>query len=372
MTYKLNKKVLSMQPYQGGKPLEELARELGITDAIKLASNENPRGSSLSVQNALVEFGTEFSRYPDGNGFALKQALAEKYGITSKMLTLGNGSNDVLDLIARVALSPDTNAIMSDYAFVVYPLVTASAGAEALVVPALDYGADLPAMLAAIDEKTRLIFLANPNNPTGTWVEQQALLSFLSAVPERIIVVLDEAYFEYVEKKNYPDGVRLLGQFDNLVVVRTFSKVYGLASMRVGYAMSSPELADYMNRVRQPFNSNGIGMACAVAALGDESYVNESVELNSRGLAELESGLSRLGVDFIPSAGNFVTIDVGGNAAKIYHQLLHLGVIVRPLANYGMPQHLRVTVGLDLENKRFLTALEQVLDKQTTQNNRDG
>ncbi|MBV1904971.1 MAG: histidinol-phosphate transaminase [Pseudomonadales bacterium] len=362
MAYQLNEKVLSMQPYQGGKPIEELTRELGITDIIKLASNENPRGSSLAVQRALRDFGTEFSRYPDGNGYVLKEALAAKYNIPTDMLTLGNGSNDVLDLIARVALSPETNAIMCEYAFVVYPLVTLSANAEPRAVPSVNWTADLSGMLEAIDERTRIIFLANPNNPTGTWVEEAALVDFLSSLPKRIIVVLDEAYFEYVNKDNYPDGMALLGRFSNLVVVRTFSKVYGLAAMRLGYAVSSPDLADYMNRVRQPFNLNAMGMHCAVAALQDTAYVLESANMNALGMVQLEQGLSQLNISWIPSAGNFIPVHTGEKSLEIYDELLKLGVIVRPLANYNMPEYLRVTVGLERENQRFLSSLDQVLN----------
>ncbi len=356
-----NRDVLTLQPYQPGKPVEELTRELGITDIVKLASNENPRGPGQAVQDALKRAGGSLSRYPDGSGYRLKQALSKRLSVPTAALSLGNGSNDVLELLARIALSPGAEAIVSAHAFVVYPLAVIAHGGVLVTVPALDWGCDLAAMARAITSKTRLIFIANPNNPTGTWVSRQALTQFLDRVPEHVLVVLDEAYFEYVEQAEFPDGISLLPLYPNLVVTRTFSKIHGLAALRVGYAVSDAAIADLLNRVRQPFNVSSIGLECAEAALGDEDFVAQSRRLNREGMKQMIGGLEQLGIHYIPSVGNFLAIDLGKPAAAVYDALLRLGVIVRPIAGYGMPNHLRVTVGLAAENARFLDALAQVI-----------
>lgn len=357
----LNPNVATLAPYQPGKPIEELERELGIAGAIKLASNENPRGPGPAVQAALARAATQLSRYPDGSGFRLKKALSTKLGVTPEKLTLGNGSNDVLELIARVALTPGAEGIVSEHAFVVYPLAIIGLGGKLVTVPAREWGTDLDAMLRAVTDRTRIVYVANPNNPTGTWVSRAAIESFLTRVPLHVVVVLDEAYFEYVGDRDYPDGVALLERFPNLVVTRTFSKIHGLAALRVGYAVSSAEIADLMNRVRQPFNVSSIGLECAEAALGDEQFVRDSRALNEAGMRQLEEGVVRSQIAYIPSGGNFLTIDLRRPAAPVYQGLLERGVIVRPIANYGMPRHLRITVGLLEENDRFLRALAEVL-----------
>lgn len=353
--------ILRLNPYQPGKPVEELERELGIDDSIKLASNENPRGPGEAVRAAIARASEQLSRYPDGGGYALKERLAPHLGVRAENITLGNGSNDVLELAARVFLGPGTSAVVSEFAFVVYPLAVAAAGAELLQAPAKAWGHDLGAMLRALREDTRMVFIANPNNPTGTWLAAGALRAFLDAVPSHVVVVLDEAYFEYVEREDYPDGIALLGRYPNLVVTRTFSKIYALASLRVGYSISSVEIAELMNRVRQPFNVSSLAQAAAEAALDDAGFVNSSRELNRTGMHALEAGLDRLGLERIESLGNFLTFRCPGEAAPLYERLLREGVIVRPIANYGMPDHLRVTVGLAEENERFLAALQKVL-----------
>ncbi len=356
-----NRDVLTLKPYQPGKPVEELTRELGITDVVKLASNENPRGPGRAVTDALAKAGQALSRYPDGSGYRLKRKLSAHLRVAPESITLGNGSNDVLELLARVALSPGAEAVVSAHAFVVYPLAVIANGGKLVTVPARDWGCDLDAMAAAITPRTRLVFIANPNNPTGTWVSKRALTDFLGRVPDHVLVVLDEAYFEYVEHDEFPDGVELLSAYPNLVVTRTFSKIHGLAALRVGYAVSHTAVADVLNRVRQPFNVSSIGLECAEAALGDVEFVRTSRELNRDGMKQITSGLDQRGVAYIPSMGNFLCVDLERPAGPAYEALLKLGVIVRPIAGYDMPNHLRVTVGLPAENARFLDALGQVI-----------
>ncbi|OWL91350.1 histidinol-phosphate transaminase [Halopseudomonas aestusnigri] len=355
--------VQKLSPYVPGKPVEELAREFGLRpqDIVKLASNENPLGPSPAVREAIAAALPELTRYPDGNGFALKQALAAKSGVNTAGITLGNGSNDILELVARAFVGPEHEVVFSDHAFAVYPIVTQAVGAKAVSVPAKDWGHDLDAMAAAITPSTRVVFIANPNNPTGTWIERDALEAFLDRVPENVIVVLDEAYTEYVETDDVPNGVDYLGRYSNLLVSRTFSKAYGLAALRVGYGLSHPAIADALNRVRQPFNVNSLALAAALAALEDEAYLIESRRINRIGMQQLEEGCAALGLSWIPSRGNFLAIDLGREAAPVFQGLLREGVIVRPVANYGMSNYLRVTVGLPAENQRFLDALKQVL-----------
>ncbi len=355
--------VQKLSPYVPGKPVEELAREFGLRpqDIVKLASNENPLGPSPAVREAIAAALPELTRYPDGNGFALKQALAAKSGVNTAGITLGNGSNDILELVARAFVGPEHEVVFSDHAFAVYPIVTQAVGARAVSVPAKDWGHDLDAMAAAITPSTRVVFIANPNNLTGTWIERDALEAFLDRVPENVIAVLDEAYTEYVETDDVPNGVDYLGRYSNLLVSRTFSKAYGLAALRVGYGLSHPAIADALNRVRQPFNVNSLALAAALAALEDEAYLIESRRINRIGMQQLEEGCAALGLSWIPSRGNFLAIDLGREAAPVFQGLLREGVIVRPVANYGMPNYLRVTIGLPVENQRFLDALKQVL-----------
>jgi histidinol-phosphate aminotransferase len=353
--------VRGLQPYQPGKPLSELEREYGVRDAVKLASNENPLGPSPKALAAARAALADMTRYPDGNGFELKQALARRHGISAAAITLGNGSNDVLELIARAFLGPALAAVYSEHAFAVYPIVTQAIGAQHRVAPARDFGHDLEAMAAMVDERARVLFIANPNNPTGTWLPASQLEAFLATLPERLIVVLDEAYSEYVGESDYPDSTAWIERFPNLVVTRTFSKAFGLAGLRIGYAVSHPQVADVLNRVRQPFNVNLAAQAAALAALDDRDYLDMSVRVNREGMAQMTSGLRQLGIEYIPSVGNFLAADMGRLAAPIYEGLLREGVIVRPVANYGMPNHLRITIGKEGENARCLAALAKVL-----------
>jgi histidinol-phosphate aminotransferase len=352
--------VRGLSPYQPGKPVEELERELGITGSIKLASNENPRGPGPAVRAAVAEAAQSLSRYPDGSAFAIRQRLAAELQLDPGQLTFGNGSNDVLEAAAHVFLGPGRSAICPQYAFVVYPNAIKAAGATLIEVPAVNYGADLPAMLAAVRDDTAMIFLANPNNPTGSWVHRAELADFLAKVPRKVIVVLDEAYFEYVDEPEFPNGIQCLAAHPNVIVTRTFSKVHGLAALRLGYAVSSPAIADLLNRVRQPFNTSSLAQVAGVAALNDRAYVAESRRLNALGMAQIEAGLRAQGVGFLPSIGNFLCVDCGGPAMPVYDALLREGVIVRPIGGYGMPNHLRITVGLPDENARFLGALARV------------
>lgn len=355
--------VRSLNPYQPGKPVEELAREQGFqpSDIVKLASNENPLGPPPSAAAAMADSLAELARYPDGSSYALKQALADKLAVTPKQLTVGNGSNDILVLLAESYLDQHSSAVYSQYAFVVYSLAVQAVGAQGIVVPAREYGHDLEAMAAAVRENTRMIFLANPNNPTGTCFSEQELLVFLDKIPPSVLVILDEAYFEYGQGGDLPDGIALLGRYPNLVITRTFSKAYGLAGARVGFSVSSPVIADVLNRLRQPFNLNLPAQAGAVAALQDEDYIRRSIEVNQQGMACLEQGFSRLGLSWIPSAGNFITVDTQRDAGEIYQRLLTQGVIVRPIGGYGLPGHLRISIGLPDENRRLLDALTEVL-----------
>lgn len=356
-----NAGIQGLSPYQAGKPIEELERELGITGIVKLASNENPLGPSAAVLAACEKVARDLTRYPDANGFALKSALAQKFDLQPNQLTLGCGSNDVLDLIARVFLGPNTSAVFSQYAFVVYLIATQACGARAIVTPAKNWGHDLDAMAAAIAQDTRVVFIANPNNPTGTSLTNTELLAFLRRVPEQVVVVLDEAYTEYVESPEFPDGLSLLAEFPNLIVTRTFSKAYGLAGLRVGYAASNSQIADLLNRVRAPFNVNSLGLAAATAALADDAYLVRSRAMNLQGMKQVVDGVVAAGLQVIPSVGNFVAVEMPGEAMPIYQRLLREGVIVRPVVPYGMPNHLRVSIGLPEENAKFLQALARVL-----------
>ncbi len=355
--------IQGLHPYQSGKPVEELERELGISNSIKLASNENPLGPSQLAMDVAAASLKDACRYPDASGFRLKQVLSERYGFTPETITLGNGSNDVLDLIGRTFVLPGDEVIYSEFSFVVYMLVAQSVGAKAVVTPALNWGHDLDAMAAAITDKTRVIYLANPNNPTGTYFSAEAFRSFMMKVPESVVVVLDEAYAEYVTEANYESGFELLADFTNLIVTRTFSKAYGLAALRVGYAVANPQITDLLNRVRQPFNVNVPALEAAVAVLGDTEYLQRSVTNNNIGMVQLEQGFTQLGLNWIPSVGNFITVDCGQDATSLYNALLLEGVIVRPVANYQMLNHLRVTIGLPEENSRCLEAFAKVLKK---------
>lgn len=354
--------IIALHPYQPGKPIDELERELGLKNIIKLASNENPLGPSDAVKKAINKASADVSLYPDGSGFYLKAALARKLDVSVDMLTLGNGSNDVLDVIARVFLKAGREAIYSEYAFVVYAIATQSVGATARVAKAdASYGHDLKAMQTLVNDATSLVFIANPNNPTGTLLGTAELKRFINEIPEHVIVVLDEAYGEYLDQDTCVDSIQWLQENPNLIITRTFSKAYGLAGLRVGYAISHPDIADLLNRVRQPFNVNSLALVAAEAALKDETYIETSRELNKQGLEQLSSGLDKLGLSYIPSSGNFIAVNVGPKAANVYQKLLEKGVIVRPIAAYKMPDFLRVSVGLPEENTQFLAALNEVM-----------
>lgn len=359
--------VRGLQPYQPGKPISELEREYGVSNAVKLASNENPLGVSPAALEAMRGELEDLWLYPDGGGFALRSRIAAFHGIGADCVTLGNGSNDTLVLLAQTFLAPGRDAVFSQYAFAVYPIATQAAGARARVVPARapdsdqPLGHDLEAMAAAITPDTRVVFIANPNNPTGTWVDASALRAFMNRVPRDVVVVVDEAYTEYARPLGAPDASAWLADYENLVVSRTFSKAYGLAGVRVGYMLSSPAIADLLNRIRQPFNVNQLAMVGAEAALGDVAFIERSVRENTVGRRQLEAGLASHGLAVPPSAGNFVLADLGRDAAPVNEALLRSGVIVRPVANYGLPQHLRITVGTEAQNERLLEALGPAL-----------
>ena len=358
--------IAAIAPYQAGKPIEELAREFGLDPAtiVKLASNENPLGMPLSAQKAVAAAISGLGRYPDPAGFDLKQALSVRYDVPQSWLTLGNGSNDILELVAMALLEPGSSCVYSQHAFVVYKLSTQARGARHIVVPARDFGHDLPAMLEAIDGTTRLVFIANPNNPTGTYLSNAALESFLADVAKRhgtrVTVVLDEAYNEFLEPELRVDSVGLVKKYPNLLVSRSFSKAYGLAGLRVGFAVAQPALTDLLNRVRQPFNVNSLAQAAAIAALQDKDFLARSFTVNRDGKAQLQNAFTQLGLKFVPSYANFVLVHVG-DAARINLELLKRGVIVRPVAGDGLPEWLRVSIGLPEENQKFIDALTAIL-----------
>ncbi|MFA5626836.1 MAG: histidinol-phosphate transaminase [Thiohalomonadaceae bacterium] len=360
--------VRQLKAYQPGKPIEELERELGISNIIKLASNENPLGPSPFALRAARETLEDIWLYPDGNGFILKEKLAARLGVELAQLILGNGSSDVLDFAVRTFVTAEHEVVFSEHAFAVYPILTQAVGARAVVVPAINWGHDLEAMCAALTDRTRLIFIANPNNPTGTWLAADELESFIADLPEHVMVLVDEAYFEYASfpamgATAYPDAITWVDRYPNLIVARTFSKCYGLAGLRAGYGVCHPEVADLLNRIRPPFNVNSLALAAATAALDDDEHLQQTLELNAAGMQQLIAGFDSMGLAYIPSVGNFVSVDVGQPAAPLFDALLREGVIVRPVANYGMPDHLRVTVGLPQENERFLVALTKVLGR---------
>lgn len=360
--------VRGLHPYLPGKPIGELQRELGLSEIIKLASNENPLGASPLAAAAARDAISDINLYPDDIGFSLRNALAKRYDISADSITLGSGSSDVIDMVARSFLGPGRNAVFSEFSFAMYPIYTQACGAESKVAAALtpgdpnmQYGHDLDAMAAAVDENTRVVFIANPNNPTGTWLNDEALESFLNQLPTDIIVVLDEAYTEYVEEEAYPNGLDWLTKFPNLIVTRTFSKIYGLAGLRVGYGISSPELAALINRVRHPFNVNSAALAAAEASLDDHDFIERSVASNRQGMQQLAKGFLDLGLLTIPSVANFICVELPEGAGQVYTALLKKGVIVRPLTNYRMPQHLRITIGSEDDNQLLLKALASSL-----------
>ena len=355
--------IRAISPYIPGKPISDLAREFGLDEAtiIKLASNENPLGPSPKALAAIARAAAELTRYPDGAGCDLKAALAARFHVGPDRIVLGNGSNDILELVAHTFLRPGLSAVFAQHSFAVYPLATQATGATCIEVPARDYGHDLDAMRDAVREDTRVVWLANPNNPTGTWIPAAEVRAFIAALPADVLVVLDEAYNEYLPPDRKCDTAAWLPEFPNLVISRTFSKAYGLAALRVGYGLMDAGIAAMLNRIRQPFNVNSLAQAAAIAALADEQYVAESCAANARGMRQLEAGFDKLGLEYIRSFGNFIAVKVG-DAARVNLALLKKGVIVRPIANYGMPQFVRVTIGTEAENARFLAALAESLN----------
>jgi len=358
--------VRAIAPYQGGKPISEVAREFGLDEAtiVKLASNENPLGLPESARQAMLNVLAELARYPDSNGFDLKGAISQKFSVPTDWITLGNGSNDILELAARALVSPGQAVVYSEFSFAVYPLATQAVGAKAIVVPAANYGHDLDAMRAAITSDTRLVFVANPNNPTGTFISAEKIHSFIQSVPSSVVVVLDEAYTEYLSDAQRYDSLQWVAQYPNLIVSRSFSKAYGLAGLRVGFGIAQPALTDLLNRLRQPFNVNSLAQAAAIAALNDAAYLKKSAEVNTQGYQQITSAFDNMKIEYLPSSGNFVLFRAGqddGAGARVNLALLKKGIIVRPVGNYSLPQWLRVSIGLPEENAAFLTALKAIL-----------
>ena len=353
--------VQRLVPYVPGKPVDELQRELGLTEVIKLASNENPLGTGEKVKAAIAATIPELTRYPDGSGFRLKAALSERLGVNPQQITLGNGSSEILELVMRTFVLPEHEIVFSQHAFALYPILTQAVGAKAVEVTAKNFGHDLSAMQAAITERTRVVFVANPNNPTGTLLAEAELRHFIENLPLNVLCVLDEAYYEFVSPEHRPESLQWVHQYPNLIVARTFSKAYGLAGFRIGYGIASIDVADLLNRVRQPFNCNMLALAAAEAALDDESYIRRTIELNNSGMQQLVTAFQAMELPWIPSSGNFVAVDIKRDALPVYQALLQEGVIVRPVANYQMPNHLRVSIGTEYENQRFIEALSKVL-----------
>lgn len=357
--------ILELMPYQTGKPIEELTREYGVSDVVKLASNENPKGCSPQVTLAITEQLGQLARYPDGNGYYLKQALADFNDVSVEQITLGNGSDDLLDILARSFAGANDAIVYSQYAFIVYPMLAKMQGATGVEVPAQHFGHDLKAMSQAIQNNpnTKVVFIANPNNPTGTQLEHQELHAFVTSIPSSVLVVLDEAYIEYSPESN---NRALLDEFDNVVIVRTFSKAYGLAGLRVGYALSSAAVADLLNRIRQPFNVSRVALAAAATALADQDFIEKTRLINDEQMRWLEKQFDTLGLGFIKSHANFIMVEIEVEmeditAASIHQALLEQGVIVRPLEGYGLSNWLRITVGLAEDNMRLIDTLRSIL-----------
>ena len=358
--------VRAIAPYQAGKPIAEVAREFGLDEAniVKLASNENPFGVPESSKQAMAAAVADLGRYPDANGFDLKAALAKRYEVPADWITLGNGSNDILEIAAHAFVQKGQAVVYSQYSFAVYALATQGVGARAIVVPAKDYGHDLDAMAAAIDADTRLVFIANPNNPTGTFIPAAQIEAFLDKVPPQVVVVLDEAYNEFLAPEQQFESAKWVQKYPNLLVSRTFSKAYGLAGLRVGFAIAQPAITDLMNRIRQPFNVNSLAQAAAIAALNDMPFLEQGAKNNAAGYSQFVEAFEELGLQYVPSFGNFVLVKVGdddGAGARVNLALLKQGVIVRPVGNYGLPQWLRISIGLPQENAIFIAALKKAL-----------
>ena len=357
----VNRGIDDLSPYEPGKPIEDLERELGIENAIKLASNENPMGPSPKIFDSIEDVLKETHRYPDGNATRLKSTIARKFNVTDNQVTIGNGSNDIIEFVARIFLSRNDSAIYSEHAFAVYPLVVKAVGAKGIEVPAKNFSHDLDLILESVEESTKLIFIANPNNPTGSFIEYEELIKFLEKVPEHIIVLLDQAYFDYSSFETKDMEFDDLSKFPNLIMSRSFSKAYGLAGFRVGFCVSSKEIADYLNRVRQPFNANSLALFAAEKALEDQDFIDKCLQLNLEQKELLYKELDSLGYECLPSRANFISFDCKQDSSEAFNKLLMEGVIVRSLAVYKMPNYLRVSVGLPEENLSFLEKIKLTL-----------
>ena len=360
-----NEHILGIAPYEPGKPIEELERELGIHNAIKLASNENPLPPSDRVQRAILAALNHLNRYPDGSGFYLRQALAKKHGASPDQIVLGNGSNELIELLVRAFLRPGDEAVVPHPSFVVYPMIVQAAGGVRVMVMLKEHRLDLEAMARAITPMTKVVFIANPNNPTATIVTADEVERFMTRVPERTIVVFDEAYIEFALGPDFPDTLNYVKQGRKVAVLRTFSKAASLAGLRVGYGVADADAIALMNRIRQPFNVNSLAQAAALAALEDDGHILECVRMIEAGRHFLYDEFKTLGVQYVPARANFILVDVGRSAADIYQKLLHEGVIVRPMTPFEMETALRITVGTPEENRKLVKALRRVLGKQS-------
>jgi histidinol-phosphate aminotransferase len=358
-----NEPILDIRPYQPGKPVEELERELGIQGAVKLASNENPYGPPAGVLEALRQALAGLNRYPDGSGYYLRQALAKKHGVSADAIVLGNGSNELIELLARTFVKHGEEVVIPHPSFVVYPSIVQAVGGIRVVVTLKDHRLDLPKMRRGITGLTKMVFVANPNNPTGTIVTAEEVEEFLDKMPERVIVVFDEAYYDFAAGPDFPDTLAHLREGKRVVILRTFSKMASLAGLRVGYAIADPECVQLMNRIRQPFNVNTLAQVAALAALGDEAHIRASVEAAHEGVRQLSSAFAAMGARYVPSRANFILVELP-DAPRVYEQLLKQGVIVRPMASFGLERALRITVGTPEENARLLEALRLVLGKE--------
>ena len=357
MSLHVHPDIAALSPYVPGKPIEELQRELGLTRVIKLASNENPLGPSPKALAVINESAATLHRYPDGGAFRLREALADRWKVTSDHIILGNGSDEILGLLARTFLSPGDEAVMADHTFVIYKMEVMAAHGKPVTIPLKQWRHDLSAMADAITARTRLLFLCNPNNPTGTMVSAEEVARLLARVPEHVVVVFDEAYYEYVRRSDFPDSMTYVKQGRNAIVLRTFSKIYGLAGLRIGYGVTTPEIANLLNRVRPPFNANSIAQCAALAALSDDEHVANSRAVNQTGMEQVVNGLTALGFTPIPSEANFVYFDVGRDGRQVFDSLLRQGVIVRHIEG----RMIRVTIGQAEDNHIFLGALARVL-----------
>jgi histidinol-phosphate aminotransferase len=356
-----NDHILGIAPYEPGKPIEELERELGLTDVIKLASNENPLPPSERVLKAVTEALTHLNRYPDGSGYYLRQALARRHGVSADQIILGNGSNDLIELVARSFLRAGEEAVIPHPSFVVYPMIVQAVGGIRVVVTLRHHRIDLEAMARAITPMTKLVFIANPNNPTATIVTADEVDQFMARVPDKVIVVFDEAYVEFAQGPDFPDSLGYMKQGRKVVALRTFSKAASLAGLRVGYAIADPDCVSLLNRIRQPFNVNSLGQVAALAALADESHTLECLRMIEAGRHFLYDEFGAMGLKYTPSRANFILVDTGRSASDVFNWLLKEGVIVRPMTSFGMETCLRVTVGTPEENRRLVKALKKVL-----------